>query len=237
MSREMRALFANAASDEANFLLVDSRFADFYMAVLAAKLAQELDASPLCSDLPSHEVNLTTFVDQVASPRATDATGALVTIAMKSLNVDPQTPIKELISFRRKRETQLAELSGKFRELSDTIEHCETAKQLVAEAQRVYDVKVRPGLEKLKDELQDNGIGSAWGGFKQTALLTVGAGSVAGMATGWSAQAILGTGAFITVADVAVQAYLAQRKVRRASPYTYLLDVHSKLHVPRHLLS
>lgn len=237
MSKEMREFFSDAASDDADFLLVDGRFANFYMTVLAATLAKSMDASPLSSDVDAHEITLATFVHEVVPSEPTDAHGALVSIVMQSLNVDPNAPIKELIRFRRARETQLAELSHEFRALADAITNSETPKETISQAQRVYKKQVLPSMARLKEELQDNGIGSAWGGFKQTALLSIGTGSVAGLATGWSAEAILGAGAFITIGDVIVQSLLARRKVRRASPYTYLLDVHSKLHVPRHLVS
>lgn len=43
---------------------------------------------------------------------------------------------------------------------------------------------------------------------------------------------MIGTGALLTVTDVAVKNHFARRKARNGSPFTYLLDAHRKFSLP-----
>jgi hypothetical protein len=49
--------------------------------------------------------------------------------------------------------------------------------------------------------------------------------------TGLAGTTLLAAGAAIAVIDVAVRTHLAHKKARRASPFTYLLDVERKFSV------
>ena len=88
---------------------------------------------------------------------------------MEGLRVDPETPILKLLKFRRGRQDQLAELSGKFDSLKNSIEKSADGPEIESKAKRVFENEVRPALAKLKNELKDQAIGSAWEGFQTAA--------------------------------------------------------------------
>lgn len=212
-------------NNDGEWLLVDSRFAEVYMAALAALLSKETELAALTNEEPSMGVNLHTLLDDVKPSSQSDKKGALVSFVMEALRVDPATRVDRLLDFRRSRETQLAELSGHFEELASKIVSCETGKELEERARQVYQTRIRPKLEALKSELRDNSIQALWEGVQRAVTVSVPAGGALAYFTGVTGTTLLTAGAAIAVTDVAVKTHLARNKARRASPFTYLLDV------------
>lgn len=233
LSHELKRLFGYREEYEGDWFIVDSRFSQAYMAALAAELAKEVQLSPLTSEDASQGLNLRCLIDDVAASGPSDAKGALLTLVMESIRVDPEVPIQRLIAFRRRKAAQLAELSGIFDDLRAQIEKSEDGSDLTEKAKKLFVNKVRPGLEKLRGELNDQAIQSVWSGIARTATVSVAAGSALATFTDWPSSTLLGAGAFLTVADIAVKSYFANRKARASSPYSYLFDVQRKFSLPR----
>ncbi|WP_128961942.1 DUF6236 family protein [Bradyrhizobium guangzhouense] len=217
---------------DGDWILVNSRFAEVYMSALAALLAKEVHVSPLTNEEPSSGVNLRCLVEDVAAGGPTAAKGALVSVVMEGLQVDPGTPITHLLRFRKNRADQLAELSGIFDELKGRIEKSSSTDELEDAAKAIFENKISPGLKKLKRELKQQSIQSAWEGFQRAVTVSAPAGGVLAAATGFSGTMLLGVGAFITMADVGIKSYLARSKARASSPYTYLLDIERRFSLP-----
>jgi len=215
-------------NNDGEWLLVDSRFAEVYMSALAALLSKETELAALTNEEPSMGVNLHALLDDVKPSSQSDKKGALVSFVMEALRVDPETRVDKLLDFRRAREVQLAELSGHFEELSAKIVACETGKELEESARQVYQTRIRPKLEALKGELNDNSIQTVWEGVQRAVTVSVPAGGALAYFTGLTGTTLLAAGAAIAVTDVAVRTHLARNKARRASPYTYLLDIDRK---------
>ncbi len=214
------------------WLLVSREFADLYMSALAAMLAREIELSPLTNERSSAGVNLHCLGDNIVVDGPNSARGALVSIVMKGLRIDPDVPINRVLEFRQRRQGQLDELSGMFDNLKKSIEASEEGRQIESNATRVYENEVRPALKKLKNELKNESILSGWNGFQAAAAYSA-VPSTALWATGIaSAPVTLGIGAFITAAGVGVKSYLANSKVRSKSPYTYLLDIERRFSIP-----
>jgi hypothetical protein len=235
VSEELKRLLGYRAEYDGEWFLVDSRFASVYMTALATMLAQEAKLSPLTTREPYQGLALRCLIDEVISEGRPDARGTLLTLVMESLRIDPDTSVAKLISFRRARADQLSELSAMFDDLKTTIEKSENREELEHIAQKMFENKIRPGMEKLKKELSDNTIQSAWEGFYQAATFSVGSGSALANYSTMNSATLLGAGAFLTATTVAVKAVFASRKVRRASPYSYLLDIEKKFALPRYV--
>ncbi|MBN9454008.1 MAG: hypothetical protein J0I42_18885 [Bosea sp.] len=227
MTRRVDRRFNN----DGEWLLVDDRFAEVYMAALAALLSKETELAALTNEEPSMGVNLHTLLDDVKPSSQSDKKGALISFVMEALRVDPETRVDKLLAFRRARKVQLAELSGHFEELSAKIVACENSKELKERAKQVYQTRIRPKLEALKDELTDNSIQAVWEGVQRAVTVSVPAGGALAYFTGLTGTTLLAAGAAISVTDVAVKTHLARNKARRASPFTYLLDVERKFSV------
>lgn len=234
MSRQVQERMRRTArrfSNDGEWLFVDRQFAEIYMAALAALLSKEADLSALTNEEPSMGVNLHALLDELRPSSPTDKKGALVSFVMEALRIDPATPINRLLDFRRSRQTQLAELSAQFEEMASKIITCETGKELEEKARHVFVTRIRPKLEALRDELEDSTIQSVWDGVQRAVTVSVPAGGALAYFTGLSGTTLLAAGAAIAVTDVAVKTHLARNKARRASPFTYLLDVERRFSI------
>lgn len=219
--------------NDGEWMLVDNRFAEVYMSALAALLAKETDLAALTNEESSMGVNLHTLLDDVKPSSQSDKKGALVSFIMEALRVDPETKVQKLLRFRRERANQLAELTAQFDDLSSKISNCDSAKELKVKTRETYVIKIKPKLDALKDELADSSIQSVWEGIQRAVTISVPAGGALAYFSGLTGTTLLAAGAAIAVTDVAVKTHLAHKKARRASPYTYLLDVERKFSAPR----
>jgi hypothetical protein len=217
--------------NDGEWLLIDSHFADTYMSALAALLAKETNLAALTNVEPSMAVNLHTLLEDVKPSEQSDKKGALVSFTMKTISIDPTVRVDKLLKFKRTREDQFAELSAQFDDLSSKISNCETGKELEERARHIYVAKIKPKLTALKEELRDSSMQAKWEGFHRAVTISVPGGGAVAYFTGLSGIMLLAAGAALSVTDVLVKSHLAQRKTRRASPYTYLLDVERKLSI------
>lgn len=213
--------------------MVDGRFAAVYMSALAALLAKEIDLAALTNEDDALGVNLHGLLEDVKPHSESDKKGALVSFMMEAIKIDPDTKIQHLVAFRRARQSQLAELSAQFEDLSSKISSCESGRELEEQARQVYTSRIRPQLEAFQAELGDNAIQSAWEGVQRAVTISVPAGGALAYFTDLTGTTLLAAGAAIAITDVAIKSHLARNKVRRASPYTYLLDVKRQFGLPR----
>jgi hypothetical protein len=221
--------------EDGDWLLVDGRFADAYMAAMASQLAQQLDLSPLTSSEPTHGLSFRFMFDDVVESSNQSATGALVSIAMRGLRVDASVSVDKLIAFRRDRKDQYLEMAQQFGELSDEISQSgngEDGEAMLAKAQKTYDAKIEPQLRALKRELETNSIQTVWEGAFRALTVSVPSAGALGYFTGLTGGALLGAGALLTVADVGVRSYLVSRKSRGGNPFSYLHDISANFGLP-----
>jgi hypothetical protein len=176
-------------------------------------------------------VNLHTLLEDVKPSAQSDKKGALVSFIMEALRVDPTTRVDKMLSFRRSRESQLAELAVQFDDISSKISNCETAKELEQKVCDTYVTRIKPKLDSLKEELGDNSIQAVWDGVQRAVTISVPAGGAMAYFSGLTGTTLIAAGAAIAITDVAVRTHLARKKTRRASPYTYLLDVERKFSI------
>lgn len=221
--------------EDGDWLLVDSRFADAYMAAMASRLAKEVELSPLTSSEPSQGLSFRFLFDDVVENSNQSATGALVSIAMRGLAVDASVPVESLIKFRRNRKDQYLEMAQKLSEFSAEIAECgdgNDGQALLAKAQATYDNKVEPQLRALKRELDNSSIQTIWEGAFRALTVSVPSAGALNLFTGLTGGALLGAGALLTIADVGVRSYLAGRKSRGGNPFSYLHDIRADFGLP-----
>ena len=172
LERHMQRLDRRTDSD-GEWLFVDNRFAEVYMSALAALLAKEADLAALTNEEPSMGVNLHTFLEEVRPSAKSDKKGALVSFVMETICVDPKTRVDKLLTFKRSRKNQLAELSAQFGEISSKISSCETGMDVKEKSRDSHVTKIRPKLESLKEELGDSSIQAVWDGVQRAVTITV----------------------------------------------------------------
>lgn len=221
--------------EDGDWLLVDGRFADAYMAAMASRLAKEVELSPLTSSEPSQGLSFRFLFDNIVEHSNQSATGALVSIAMRGLAVDASVSVESLIRFRRNRKDQYLEMAQKLSEFSAELAECDDegdGQALLAKAQNTYDNKVEPQLRALKRELDNSSIQTIWEGAFRALTVSVPSAGALNYFTGLTGGALLGAGALLTVTDVGVRSYLAGRKSRGSNPFSYLHDVGANFGLP-----
>ena len=237
VSAMLRDRLAAAEYDENGFLLVDERFGAFYMSALANRLAMDTGSVAVSNEGNAFGFQLNSLLDGVVSNSPTAADGLLLSVVTESLILDASVPISRIIRFRHQNEARLHELARKFEELGNKVESSEDPREMREKAGRYYRRSVQPEIDKLKTALGHAWIGAVSGGFRNTITLSAAAGSAMTALLGWAqSNLILGAGAFVCIADIQVQAHLAGKKIRRDSPYSYLLDVEREFSLPARFL-
>jgi hypothetical protein len=236
MSDDVRRSLVGATIDDNGFLLVDRPFGAFYMSALATRLAKDTGAVAVSDEGSAFGLQLNTVLDEVLSDAPSAAEGVLMSVVVESLTLDASVPIERVLRFRRRNENQLQDLARSFEKLTEKLDGSEDLREMREKSGRYYRRTIRPELIRLREALQDADVGAMWTGFRNMVTMTATAGSALAGYLNWPVNFVLGAGAFVTVADIAVQSHLARRKIRRDSPYTYLLDVESRFGLPSHLL-
>jgi TolA-binding protein len=106
--------------------------------------------------------------------------GALVSLTLKNLRIDPKTRIAKLINFKQKRQGQLIDLAAKLDDLKTKIEGASDLKELNEQAKRIYERQIKMGLTDLRSELRAASIQSTWEGVYRGVFFTVPAQSLLG---------------------------------------------------------
>lgn len=236
--RDLFRLRHRFEDEDGEWLLVDSRFADAYMAALAARLSKQLELSPLTYYEPSHGLSFRFMFDDIVDHSPQNARGALVSIVMRGLRVDASVPVDKLIRFRRTRHDQYLEMSQKLKELGHSLTNFEhdggsgPGHALQERASALYQREVEPKLRALKRELDNQSIQTVWEGAYRALTISVPSAGALAYFTGLTGPALLGAGATLAVADIGVRSYLAGRKARASNPFSYLHDVKQSFGLP-----
>lgn len=240
VSDELRYLFEQAENGSSQWLLVDGAFSDIYMAALALLLAEEKDGLfPVTNSAVDHGSAVYALLAD-SSGVTVPQPSTLISLTMKNLRIDPDTPVQNVIRFKQKRAHQLMELGAKLEELNIKIKESGDRKDIEQQAKKIYERDVEKGLNDLASELRAASVQSSWDAFNRCMSLTIPAQTVAvaathllPQATGVLSSAIpLGAGALLTLTDVAVKTFFARRKTRKDSKYTYLLDAQRAFSAP-----
>ena len=228
------------------FLEIDGRFANFYMTLLASRLADRIGAgllSPLASaDRLATAARLDAITPNVLDrhlrrPREYDALrrhqemprtlahGSLAHLAIQRLGVHEDTPIEDLLRFRRKHADELgrfrAELGRLTRETQEEDLSLEALQQRVVD---IYENEVKPAVADLQAALKGSGIRSTTEGFLKAAFMSAAPTSALVMA-GFSTPTALLAGAGISLAATVVLYNTNRAAMLRQNPYSYLLSV------------
>ena len=219
---------------DGEWLLVDGRFADAYMAALAARLSQQMQLSPLTSHGRSHGLSFRFMFDELVDEGPQSANGAMIGVVMRGLKVDASVPVSKLIKFRESRKDQYLDFAGKLSELSEQLQNAgsEDSRELLENAKTSYEKNIEPSLRALKRELDQKSISTLWEGAYRALTISVPSAGALAYFTGLTGPALLGAGAALAAADIGVRGYLAGQKLRSGNPYSYLHDINSSFGLP-----
>jgi hypothetical protein len=244
---------ANKSNQRNDWLSVDEKFADFYMTLLASRLADRIGARLLTPLAAADRLAMTArlgaqlnsviplglnrrgrdwreyeaFGPRHQMPRHL-ASGMLANLAIERIRVAPDTPIDTLIEFRERHRHELAQFRNKIEDLASSIETDLPVEALRQRVSDLYENEVVPAIASLKAAL--NGRRIKWLG---DGLLKIGFMSapptamlaVAGLAV---PQALL-AGAGISFIVSRAMYNVDRQESLRSNPFAYLLSVEKEL--------
>ncbi|MCG3146051.1 MAG: hypothetical protein HONDAALG_03856 [Gammaproteobacteria bacterium] len=253
---EIRRMLRNLAAPSRRgpeWLHVDEGFADFYMTLLANRLADRVGARLLTSVPAADRLAVTARLDAQLNglipwgmrahgrhwreyeafgarrrmPRHL-APGLLANLAIEQVGIAPDTPIERLIEFREKHRDELAVFRTKVEQLAASVEadlSTEALRQRIAD---LHSHEVVPAISALKAALKGRRIKWLSDGLLKIAFLSAGASTMLAVA-GLAVPTALLAGAGISLIATGTIYNVDKRESLLANPYAYLLSVEREL--------
>lgn len=235
------------------WLRVDEGFANFYMTLLATRLAERVGARLLTSLPAADRLAVTARLDaqfnglipwgmngpgrrwreyEAFGPRRRMprylVPGMLANLAIERMGIAPDTPVDRLIDFRERHRDELALFQTKMEQLAASVEA-----DLPVEAlrQRIADLHARevaPAISGLKAALAGRRIKWLSDGLLKIGFLSA-ASSTMLVVAGLAVPTALLAGAGISLIATGTMYNVDKRESLRANPYAYLLSVEREL--------
>lgn len=228
------------------FLDVDSKFAEFYMTLLATKISESIGAGLVTSSSLPHNLSLKVKADAAMPsilgrmdeersfrryrdrvPREA-AQGLLVELMMEKITLDPKTPIEKIIKYREQYSSELGRFRKKVGDLTSSLPNDAPLSAMQQYAQDLYLNEVQPSIEGLKKSLSGNRIKWLTNSWMKIAFISAGSSSMLigmGLAT---ANALL-VGAGISLVGSGILYNVNKQDTIRSNPYSYLLGLENKM--------
>jgi hypothetical protein len=247
---EIRRIFGELASPSprgSEWLRVDDGFANFYMTLLANRLAERIGASLLTSFPAADRMALAArldshpwghgswnrfrqyeaFVPRRRMPRHL-APGLLAHLAIELTGVAPDTPVDRLLEFRERHSDELAIFRAKVEQLASAV-----AADLPVEAlrQRICELhtsELAPAIANLKSALGGRRVRWLSEGLLNIAFLSAGSSTVL-VAAGLAVPTALLAGAGLSLIVQGIMYNADKRECLRNNPFAYLLSVEREL--------
>lgn len=236
-----------------DWLSVEEKFANYYMTLLASRLADRVGARLLTSLAAADRLAVTARFDAQLSgmipwsmnrrwrhwreyeafgprhqmPRHL-APGMLANLAIERIGVAPDTPVDRLIEFREKHRDELAQFRTKVEQLASSVETDLTAEALRERVSNLYTDEVAPAIANLKAALKGRKIKWLGDGLLKIAFLSAGSSAMLVVA-GLSVPTALLAGAGISLIATGAMYNIDKQESLRANPFAYLLSVEREL--------
>lgn len=245
--------FAAPSGRGGDWLRVDEKFANFYMTLLASRLAERVGARLLTSLAAADRLAVTARFDaqlnglipwgmhprwrhwreyEAFGPRHRMprhlAPGMLANLAIERIGIAPDTPIDRLIEFREKHRDELAQFRTKVEQLASSVEADLTAEALRQRVSELYTDEVVPAITNLKAALNGRRIKSLGDGLLKVGFLSAGSSTMLVVA-GLAVPTALLAGAGISLIATGAMYNVDKRESLRANPFAYLLSVEREL--------
>jgi len=186
--------------------------------------AARLDAPPPLWPLrefhPNRRRNPQVVFDR-SMPRDT-AQGLLAQLTLKQLTISKDTPVKEILNFKRDHKSELGRFRTKLAELTGSVESDLPAEALQQRVADIYTNDVGPAIEDLKEALKGARIKYAIESFLKTSSLSIPTGSAL-MYFGHGTPQVLLAVAGISLTASTVLYSLDRRKELRGDPFSFVL--------------
>lgn len=220
LSEKVRqALFSTDTVDADGFLRVTDGFGSAYMSRLASVIGEADGMTPVTDDESSHDVVVDRYVEESDTPSIRKAESKLAKLSIQAIQIHPDTPLHNVISFREKHRDELERYRRAVRKLARDTAAIRERSQFELELRRIVNDEIQPSLEELKAKIAEHrlGFGLCVFDIAQACLIGMVGSSVSGILLG-------GVG---TVASLTIAVCKSRREIRgaqREHPFGYLLS-------------
>ncbi|PUB78034.1 MAG: hypothetical protein DBO99_07995 [gamma proteobacterium symbiont of Ctena orbiculata] len=248
---ELRQLFRDSNRD-GSWLTVDTGFADYYMTLLASKLSERTGASLVTDNSMANDLAVAIHLDAPLGQKAGETfsvewrgrhhkhrdydaygprrrhpsavtEGLLANLAISKINISEQTPIQDLIDFKRKYSAEFGRFHKVIHDLCSGIEGDVPVEALQERVSTIYRNDVEPSLNSLKAALDGKKIKWKAQGLIKLAFMSASSYSSLAVA-GLSTPIALLAGAGISLTAMGVLHNIEKRDQIRNDPFAYLLS-------------
>ena len=241
-SKVKSKLRSRLSMESQEWLAVDSRFVSFYMTLLATRLSDTsgiglltdiaansklANAAKLDSTLrlPSHRERRDDYVNyrrtQNVSPSL--AQGVLADLIFERIKIDPDTPFKNLLNFRRNNADELGRFRVKIAELTKNISSEQSIERLRQEVNDIFINEVSPSMNALKQGLTSSNVKWVTENFLKVSFFSTSSTSIPLILLGFSVPQALLVGAGISLTASGILYNCDKAEKLRQNPYSYLL--------------
>lgn len=252
LSYELRHLFRESLIPHRNregWLEMPEALADYYMTLLATRVSNELGASVVTDESRADGVNLIVkagakipnpitmsrdarryrkdFRPNISAPVEL-VEGALATLALDVIRIDPSTSTRKLVEFRKRYASELGRFRSAIGELASKVDEdlpLETMRQKVWD---IYTNELQPSLAELKAALDGRQVKWAGNALLKASFLSAGPTSLL-VALGLAVPQALLAGVGISLVGSAVLYSADKKEEIRTNPYSYLLRAEKNL--------
>lgn len=238
------------AHDDEGWLYVDSRFAQFYMTLLANRLCESVGASLVTPLATAEQLAIRARCDaqiqQTLSSALTGwqernimelgrrhrhefprevAVGAIAQLTIERISIHPEVPIEKIVKFKNQYNDELVLFRQKIATLASSIDANLSESALRQKVQDIYEHEVLPSITNLKKALKGRRIKYGTEGLLKVSCLS--ASSTSLLATlGLSVPMALLAGASLSLVAAGTVYSLDKAESLRSNPFSYLLSLH-----------
>lgn len=239
-SWELRHRLEELCRADGEWLEMNDVFADYYMTLLANRLAERKGLGLLTSSFAADRlVNSARAGNRVwarergfrttnsaALPR-TLTEGTIVDLLIGDLSVAPSVSLKSLLAFREKYSDELGRFRTKIGELTSSAPDAESFEAARQHAHDLVVNEIRPALTDLRAALKSNRIKTMTDGLLKVSFLSA-APTSALIAAGLALPTALLVGAGISLTAATVLHSEEKKRLKRENAFTYLLALEQK---------
>lgn len=241
---EIRHRIKRSVLYSGDWIRVDSRFADFYMTLLATRLSERIRAGLLTDMAANDKLATTVRLDAKLSipirrryryehdeyQRYRDmplslAQGTLANLIFERLQIAPDTPVKKILKFRADHADELGRFRTKITELTQSISNEQPFEQLRQQVEDIYINEVQPAINSLKKGLTDCKIKWATENFLKVGFFSTSSASIPLALLGLAVPHALLVGAGVSLTASAILYNREKARTLRENPFSYLLAV------------
>lgn len=230
-------------SDE--WIRVDSRFADFYMTLLATRLSEQIGTGLLTDKIANNNLSTAARLDAKFSIKEnqrnrnrmvhdfnlphTLAQGTLADLIIERIQIAPDTPVNKILEFRSDYASELGRFRLKIDELTHEISNNQQLDALQQQVEDIYLNEIIPEISSLKEGLKDIKIKYTIENFLKASFLSTSPLALLGISIPYALFA--GIGVSLTASGILYNREKASKL--RNNPYSYLLTAERQLAAKR----